>query len=67
LVNDLDLRIIDTTDNTVYYPWKLNVADPMAAATTGDNTVDNTEQVLLSTPVAGRKVPHRGFLTKAPW
>lgn len=55
LVNDLDLRIIDTTDNTVYYPWKLNLADPMAAAIKGDNTVDNTEQVILGTPVAGRR------------
>ncbi|MGC4129481.1 MAG: S8 family peptidase [Bergeyella sp.] len=55
LVNDLDLRIIDTTTNEVYFPWKLNVADPMANATTGDNTVDNIEQVLVSSPVAGRK------------
>lgn len=55
LVNDIDLRIIDTTNNTIYYPWKLNAINPMAAATQGDNTVDNVEQVLLNTPVAGRK------------
>lgn len=55
LVNDLDLRIIDTTNNTIYYPWKLDVNDPMANATKGDNTVDNVEQVLLESPIAGRK------------
>ncbi len=55
LINDLDLRIIDTTDNTVYYPWKLDISNPMASATKGDNLVDNVEQVLLESPVAGRK------------
>ncbi|MEN2434713.1 S8 family peptidase [Weeksellaceae bacterium A-14] len=54
LVNDLDLRIVDTTDNTVYYPWKLDIVNPMAYATKGDNTVDNIEQVIIDTPVAGR-------------
>ncbi len=55
LVNDVDLRIIDTSTNQVYYPWKLNAADPMSPATKGDNTVDNVEQVILENPVAGRK------------
>lgn len=55
LVNDLDLRIIDTTNNTIYYPWRLDINNPMAAATQADNTVDNVEQVLLNSPVAGRK------------
>lgn len=54
LVNDIDLRIIDTTDNTVYYPWKLNANSPMTPATKGDNTVDNVEQVVINTPVSGR-------------
>lgn len=54
LVNDLDLRIIDTVTNTIYYPWKLNANSPMDLATKGDNTVDNVEQVLLNNPVAGR-------------
>ena len=54
LVNDLDLRIIDTTDNTIYYPWKLNATDPMTPATKADNTVDNVEQVVIDTPVVGR-------------
>ncbi|MEY8758965.1 S8 family peptidase [Chryseobacterium tongliaoense] len=54
LINDLDLRIIDTTNNTVYYPWKLNANSPMTPATKADNTVDNVEQVVLDAPVAGR-------------
>ena len=66
LVNDLDLRIIDTTTNTIYYPWKLNVASPMDNATKGDNTVDNVEQILLETPIAGRayriEVSNKGTL-----
>ncbi len=55
LVNDLDLRIIDTTTNETYFPWRLNPNAPMELATKGDNTVDNVEQVLLDNPVAGRK------------
>ena len=66
LVNDLDLRIIDTTTNTTYHPWKLNVASPMDNATKGDNTVDNVEQVLIENPVAGRtyriEVSNKGTL-----
>lgn len=54
LINDIDLRIIDTTDNTVYYPWKLNADSPMTPATKADNTVDNVEQVVINNPVAGR-------------
>ncbi|WP_326982865.1 S8 family serine peptidase [Chryseobacterium sp. MYb264] len=54
LINDLDLRIVDTETNVVYQPWKLNPLNPTAAATKGDNTVDNIEQVVIDTPVAGR-------------
>ena len=53
LVNDLDLRIIDTTDNTTYLPWRLDYNNPMTALK-GDNTVDNVEQVVIDTPTAGR-------------
>ncbi|KMQ60027.1 secretion protein Por [Chryseobacterium angstadtii] len=53
LVNDLDLRIIDTSNNTVYYPWKLDPANPLTA-TKADNKVDNVEQVVINAPVAGR-------------
>ncbi|MBP2615961.1 S8 family peptidase [Chryseobacterium jejuense] len=53
LVNDLDLRIVDTTDNTTYLPWRLDYNNPMTALK-GDNTVDNVEQVIVDAPVAGR-------------
>ncbi|MBK1895723.1 S8 family peptidase [Chryseobacterium paridis] len=54
LINDLDLRIIDTVTNTIYYPWKLDANSPMTPATKADNIVDNVEQVLIDTPTAGR-------------
>ncbi|MCJ7935318.1 MAG: S8 family peptidase [Chryseobacterium sp.] len=54
LINDLDVRIIDTSNNTIYYPWKLNALSPMSPATKADNTVDNVEQVVIDNPVAGR-------------
>lgn len=53
LVNDLDLRIKRNSDNTQFMPYVLNVAAPSAAATTGDNTVDNVEQVYIAAPTAG--------------
>ncbi|KIC61323.1 S8 family peptidase [Chryseobacterium taiwanense] len=54
LINDLDVRVIDTTNNTIYYPWKLNANSPMTPATKADNNVDNVEQVVIDAPVAGR-------------
>lgn len=64
LVNDLDLRI--TNSGTTYYPWKLDPENPTAAATQGDNIVDNIEQVYIENPVAGQQyiisVSHKGTL-----
>ncbi|MCX7800359.1 MAG: S8 family serine peptidase [Fimbriimonadales bacterium] len=51
LINDLDLRV--ENDGKVYEPWVLNVEQPSEAATTGDNSVDNVEQVVFR-PVAGK-------------
>ncbi|MBN2704641.1 MAG: S8 family serine peptidase [Pontiellaceae bacterium] len=51
LINDLDLRIIDSSENT-YLPWIMTPSSPATAATTGDNYIDNTEQVLVSNPTA---------------
>jgi len=52
LVNDLDLRLIRAGTSTTYMPWVLNRANPTAAATRGDNRVDNVEQVLITNPGA---------------
>ncbi len=65
LVNDLDIRVTRLSDNTIFYPYKLDKSNPSLAATTGDNTVDNVEQVFLNTPVAGTYVvtiTHKGKL-----
>jgi hypothetical protein len=65
LVNDLDIRLSDGT--TTYTPWVLNPATPSANATTGDNIVDNVEQVYLANAVPGVsytiKVSHKGTLS----
>ncbi len=53
LINDLDVRLTRLNDNTVYYPYILNPATPNAAATTGDNTRDNVEQIFVNAPSAG--------------
>lgn len=43
LVNDLDIRI--TQDGKTFLPWKLNPANPNAAAEQGDNLVDPFERI----------------------
>ena len=69
LVNDLDVRVIDTVTNEVYLPWKLDLANVTGAAIKGDNTVDNIEQILIKNPVAGRNykvvVSNKGTLVNS--
>lgn len=52
LVNDLDLVLIDP-DGVGHFPWTLDPSTPSANATTGVNTVDNVEQVVVANPMAG--------------
>ena len=52
LVNDLDLRILDYSQNT-YLPYILDPANPANPASTGDNTRDNVEVVFIQNPVPG--------------
>ncbi|MFP5040434.1 S8 family serine peptidase [Parasediminibacterium sp. JCM 36343] len=65
LVNDLDLRV--TKNGTTYYPWVLNPIIPAAAATKGDNTLDNVEQVVIDSLKKGDvysiEISHKGSLT----
>lgn len=66
LVNDLDIRITRNSDNQVFSPYVLNPASPAAAATKGDNTRDNVEQIYIAAPTAGSytlTVSHKGTLT----
>jgi hypothetical protein len=65
LVNDLDIRVSDGT--TTYLPWVLDPLNPQKAATTGDNIVDNVEQVYLGNAAPGKTytitVSHKGTLS----
>jgi hypothetical protein len=71
LVNDLDLRVI-SPNGTTNLPWVLNpdltnqtAPARAAAATTGDDTRNNVEQVYLANPTNGTylvRVTHKGTL-----
>jgi hypothetical protein len=52
LVNDLDVKVIDPSSNTVL-PYVLDKANPNNNATRGVNSVDNVEEVEIATPAAG--------------
>ena len=84
LVHDLDLRVYPpgTTvfdDSTAYKPWRLNPdlsnknpAVRGAAATTDDDSLNNLEQVVITTPVTTGdyivRVTHKGALpTEGQW
>lgn len=58
LVNDLDLWI--TGPDGTHLPWTLDPANPKKTADRAVNHVDNVEQVLIHTPVAGKYTIHVG-------
>lgn len=63
LVNDLDIRI--TRNGITYYPWRLLSNPGSPAVRTGDNNVDNVEQVRIDNPTSGQytiTVTHKGTL-----
>ena len=66
LVNDLDLRVEDQVTMTTTSPWILALANPANAATKGDNTTDNCEQVVIDPAVNARaykiSITHKGSL-----
>ena len=68
LVNDLDIRVSDGT--TTFKPWVLDPLHPSAAAITGDNVLDNIEQVYIANAVPGKTytitVSHKGTLQSGP-
>lgn len=65
LVNDLDLKIVDQSNQT-HFPFSLDPENPSAAATTDDeNDVDNVEMVVITNPEPGNYtiyVDHDGSL-----
>ena len=65
LVNDLDLRLIETDSGTEHMPYVLDRDNPGNAPTHGDNIVDVSEQVYIAEPTAGEytvQVSHKGTL-----
>ncbi|MEM9930328.1 MAG: S8 family serine peptidase, partial [Bacteroidota bacterium] len=53
LVNDLDMQLRHTSTNTVFFPFQLDPNNPGNAATTGVNSRDNVEQIVIVQPEAG--------------
>jgi PKD repeat protein len=53
IINDLDLRLIRISDQSVARPFVLSAANPHLPATAGINTVDTIEQLILQAPAAG--------------
>jgi hypothetical protein len=69
LVNDLDIRLSRVGTGTTFQPWVLSPGTPSAAATTGDNTRDNVEQIHVADVEAATyrvAVTHKGTLAAAP-
>ena len=52
LVNDLDLVLISPS-HVNYYPWVLDGDSPSSPATTGIESINNVEQVVVANPEAG--------------
>ncbi|MEW5994094.1 MAG: S8 family serine peptidase [Candidatus Zixiibacteriota bacterium] len=67
LVNDLDIRLQHVYTGVTYLPYVLDRNNPAQAATTGDNVVDNVEQVHISLPLGSYTVTisHKGSLASA--
>jgi hypothetical protein len=67
LIHDLDIRV--KRGSRVYYPWKLDVMNPVMPATRGDNDVDNVEVIEIDSTVIGEtytiEVTHKGTLTRS--
>ena len=64
LVNDLDIRIVDEANNTVF-PWILDPQNPGANADKGNNIRDNVEKIEFENPSPRKyfvKVSHKGTL-----
>ena len=66
LVNDLDVRI--RSGSSTWYPYVLDWTNPGKAATTGDDTLNNVEKIVVYDVVPGQtytiKVTHKGTLAR---
>ncbi|MEN8158166.1 MAG: S8 family serine peptidase [Bacteroidota bacterium] len=65
LVNDLDISLTRQVDHHQFQPWILDPANPSMQARTGDNNVDNVEQISIKTPLPGfytLRISHKSSL-----
>ena len=66
IVNDLDVLVTAPDGTTQHFPWKLDPANPAAAATRNSvNDVDNVEIVTVDNPMPGTytvTISHKGTL-----
>lgn len=53
LINDLDLYLQEPGAGPIHFPFTLAAANPHLDATTGVNTLDNQEQVVVTSPTPG--------------
>ncbi len=59
LINDLDITLTSPS-STVYYPYILNPGSPSNPATTGADHINNSEQIVVSSPESGVRSPGNG-------
>ncbi|MFH1142929.1 MAG: S8 family serine peptidase, partial [Candidatus Eisenbacteria bacterium] len=67
LVNDLDLRVESLAGPGIHEPYVLDPAVPEAPAATGDNVLDNVEQIYVAAPAEGDyivRITHKGSLAQ---
>lgn len=66
LVNDLDMRLINT-DNVVSFPYVLNPLSPASPPISGDNFRDNVELINIGSPISESfytlRIHHKNSLT----
>jgi PKD repeat protein len=66
LVNDLDMRLINESNQSETLPWRLNPDSTTNRAVKADNSVDNVEKIELPGATAGQtyriRISHKGNL-----
>lgn len=53
LVNNLNLTLVEPDGITTHFPWVLDPANPSNNATTGTDSINNVEQVYVTSPTSG--------------
>lgn len=53
LVNNLDLTLVEPDGITAHFPWVLDPTNPSNSAITGTDSLNNVEQVYVTSPISG--------------